>query len=150
MGVGLCQQVDPLERREKTCTSRNEEHRRSSSRRAEEVLGAQQQSQAESLSELVKTLMRFTDAQRCTAKPPENFVETHKFKIRKWLDAMEMYLQTKDVPEERWPASILTFLSEHALTKVRRTLVLETSTSYAEFWKGVSSSLGRPQDHESR
>ena len=149
MGAGRCPQGDPLERRENTCTSRNEEPRSRSSGRAEEVPGAQQQSQAESLSELVKTLMRFTEAQSCAAKPPEKFVETHKSNIRTWLDAMETYLQAKEVPAERWPATILTFLSEQALTKVRRTRILETANSYQEFRKNLSSILGKPEDQES-
>ena len=111
--------------------------------------GAQQQTQAESLSELVKTLMRFTEAQSCAAKPPEKFLETHKCNIRTWLDAMEMYLQAKQVAAERWPATILTFLSEQALTKLRRTRILEIANSYQEFRKGISSILGKPEDQES-
>ena len=150
MGAGRCPQVDPFERRENTCINMNEEPKSRSSGKAEEVAGAQQQTQAESLSELVKTLRRFTEAQSCAAKPPEKFVETNKSNIGTWLDAMEMYLQAKEVPAERWPATILTSLSEQALTKVSRTRILDIANSYQEFRKNLSSILAKPEQESTR
>ena len=61
---------------------------------------------------------------------------------------MELYLQAKEVPAARWPAIILTFLSDQALTKGRRTRILETANLYQEFSKGRSSILRKPEDQE--
>ena len=60
------------------------------------------------------------DAQHSVAKPPDRFVESAKANIQTWLESVEVYFRAKSVPEKEWGKTLITYLGESALVKVKR------------------------------
>ena len=76
-------------------------------------------------------------AQSCAAKPPDRFVEGPKTNLVTWLYSVEEYFRAKGLLENSWATMVVTFLSESALTKVRRANIEETSSNYFELRKNL-------------
>ena len=81
---------------------------------------------AEILLGLFRGLRRVSQAQTCAAKAPDKFVETPRANIVSWLEVAETYLQATQVPKSNWAATLLTYLSEGPLVRLRGLGCLKT------------------------
>ena len=87
---------------------------------------------SENFSKLLEIQSKFFENQNSVARPPQQFTEGGKSNISTWLDSVEVYFQAKNVPEKDWARTLITFLGESALTKIRR-IRLEINQDYYEF-----------------
>ena len=110
--------------------------------------GKEENKESEGLSDLLKVLLRVSQAQACPAKAPDKFSEGPRANIASWLEAMENYLKAKRVPKPEYVENVLTFFAESVLAKIKRAHLGENSQSYKDFKKNLISILGKPEDAE--